>query len=64
MVQLYASLAFPTHGNALTMLKIRLGRREETELHVIVKNVYTIHEVCRTRQNFDRALTVRAYVDI
>ena len=63
MVQLYASLAFPTHGNALTMLKIRLGRREETELHVIVKIVYMI-QVCRTRQNFDRALTVRAHVDI
>ena len=45
MVQLYASLAFPTHGNALTMLKIRLGRREETELHVIVNIVYTI-QVC------------------
>ena len=37
MVELYASLTFTTHENALTVLKTRLRGREETKLRVVVK---------------------------
>ena len=60
MVELYASLTFPTHENALTVLKTRLRRREETKLRVVVKMILMIR-MCRTRKYFDRRLTVNAY---
>jgi hypothetical protein len=60
MVELYASLTFTTHENALTVLKTRLRGREETKLRVVVK-IFLMIRACRTRQYFDRRLTVNAY---
>ena len=60
MVDLDAALALTTCLNALTMLEIRLGRREETDLtRCQIKT--TCVEENRTRLNFDRMLTVSAY---
>ena len=60
LVDLHASLASAIYLNALKMLKTLLGRREETELAHCKKND-TVWEQCRTRQNFNRTLTVSVH---